>query len=72
MSQSKTLWLIVRRDLHGTKYLMREGLASLDAANTFIEEFKRGQLKIHGQEYEIYSYAAEERERRIRELEIVL
>lgn len=54
------LWMVIRMDIHGTKFLIKDGLSEA-AAMGYLDDLKRSHRKIHGQDYSILSYRGSER-----------
>lgn len=71
MSDIEKLWMVVRMDIHGTTYLVKEGLAE-KAAEQCIEEILARHSKPHHQHYFTLDYTSETRAQRLQEKRVVL
>jgi hypothetical protein len=65
------LWMVTRMDIHGTKFLIKDGLSEA-AAMQYLEDLKRSHRKVHGQDYSILSYRRCERTAAIADHGIVI
>jgi hypothetical protein len=65
------LWMVIRKDAHGTKYLIKDGLNEATAMR-FLDDLKRSHRKVHGQDYSILSYRRCERAAAIADHGIVI
>jgi hypothetical protein len=65
------LWMVIRMDLHGTKFLIKDGLSEA-AAKRYLDDLKRSHRKVHGQDYNILSYRRGERAAAIADHGIVI
>ncbi len=63
------MWMVVRMDMHGTNYVMREGLSRSEAED-YLARLMAAQRKVHGQDYSLYGYTAESRASRLAALAI--
>jgi len=71
MSDIEKLWMVVRMDIHGTTYLMQEGLAQT-AAEQCIKDILARHTNPHHQHYFTLDYTPETRKQRIQESRIML
>jgi hypothetical protein len=69
---AQPLWMVVRKDLSGTKYLTKDGFASAADAQSFIDAVRRSQLRLHEQAYELCGYTPATRGQRFAELKIAV
>ena len=65
------LWMVIRMDINGTKFLIKDGLNEV-AAMRYLDDLKRSHRKVHGQDYSILSYRRCERAAAIADLGIVI
>jgi hypothetical protein len=70
-NQGDILWMVIRMDLHGTKFLIKDGLNE-PAATRYLDDLKRSHRKVHGQDYSILSYRRCERAAAIADHGIVI
>ena len=70
-SRGDILWMVIRMDIHGTKFLIKDGLNEA-AATRYLEDLKRSHRKVHGQDYSILSYRRCERAAAIADHRIVI
>jgi hypothetical protein len=66
-----SLWMVIRMDIHGTKFLMKDGLNEA-AAMRYLDDLKRSHRKVHGQDYTILSYRRSERAAAIADHRVVI
>lgn len=52
--------MVIRMDIHGTKFLIKDGLNKA-AALRYLDDLKCAQQKVHGQDYDLVSYRRCER-----------
>jgi hypothetical protein len=52
--------MVVRMDIHGNNYMMRDDLTEAQA-KAYVADLVGSQLKVHGQDYSIYSYTSSTR-----------
>ncbi|MGB9152157.1 MAG: hypothetical protein WCD70_03615 [Alphaproteobacteria bacterium] len=71
-SDIRQLWMIVRTDLHGTAYLVEDGLGSEAAAKEKIKTMLAKHSKLHGQDYSIHDYVPTTRAQRLQELRVLI
>ena len=64
--------MIVRTDVHGSTFLVEDGLDSETAAKEKIEAMLARHRKPHGQDYSIHDYAPATRARRLQELQVLV
>lgn len=69
--QDDVLWMVIRMDIHGTKFLIKDGLNEA-AAMQYLDDLKRSHRKVHGQDYSILSYRRCERAAAIADHGIVI
>lgn len=74
MHQLEELWMVVRRDIHGTYYSIRNGdrLTSEEAGNKFMQAITGLHRKPHGQDYFAFSYTSGSRKLLIEKLDLQL
>ena len=70
-NRDDTLRMAIRRDIHGTKFLIKDGLSEA-AAMRYLDDLKRSHRKVHGQDYSILSYRRCEREAAIADRRIMI
>jgi hypothetical protein len=70
-NQDDILWMVIRMDIHGTKFLIKDGLNKA-AAMRYLDDLKSSQQKVHGQDYNLLSYRRCERAAAIADHGIVI
>jgi hypothetical protein len=70
-NQDDVLWMVIRMDIHGTKFFIKDGLNEATAMQ-YLDDLKRSHRKVHGQDYSILSYRRRERAAAIADHGIVI